>query len=83
MTYRLVYTKSAFSDIRRLDPVARRKIQKKIEAFSQKPLFFGKKLVKSKIGGYRWRVGNYRIVFDLDGEKIVVLRVGHRREVYR
>jgi len=28
-------------------------------------------------------MGDYRVVFDLDGQKIVVLRVGHRREIYR
>lgn len=83
MSYRLVYTKTAYLELKRFDPVARRKIQKKLEAFSQKPLFFARRLTNSKIGGYRWRVGNYRIVFDLDGENVVILRVGHRREVYR
>jgi mRNA interferase RelE/StbE len=32
--------------------------------------------------GYRLRVGEYRVLFDLDGAKIVVRRVRHRREVY-
>ncbi|MFR8480553.1 MAG: type II toxin-antitoxin system RelE family toxin [Varibaculum timonense] len=34
---------------------------------------------------WRWRVGNYRLVFDLQYEiiTILVLRVGHRRDIYR
>lgn len=29
------------------------------------------------------RIGDYRVVFDLEGDQIVVLRMGHRREIYR
>ena len=32
---------------------------------------------------YRLRVGDYRVLFELEGSKIVVYRVRHRREVYR
>lgn len=83
MPYQILYTKTAFEDIKKLDSVAKRKIQKKIEAYAEKPLFYAKKLVNCVIGTYRWRVGNYRIVFDIDGQKIIILRVGHRKEIYR
>jgi mRNA interferase RelE/StbE len=32
---------------------------------------------------YRFRVGEYRVIFDLEGDDIVVLRVGHGRQIYR
>jgi len=32
---------------------------------------------------YRLRVGNYRVLFDIESDKIVVYRVLHRREAYR
>lgn len=83
MAYRLFYTKSAFKDIQKLDSVAKKKIKKKIEAYSKKPLFYGKKLINPVIGTYRWRIGNYRVVFDVDKRNIVILRIGHRREIYR
>jgi mRNA interferase RelE/StbE len=35
------------------------------------------------LGGYRFRVGDYRVIFDMEGEEIVVLRVGHRSHIYR
>jgi mRNA interferase RelE/StbE len=83
MSYQVVYTKTSIKDIRKLDNVARRRIKKKIESYSENPVSYAKKLIKSMIGSYRWRVGNYRIVFDLDGKDIVILRIGHRREIYK
>ena len=83
MKFKLLYAKSAVTDIQKLDSVAKKRIKKKIEVCSKKPLFYAKKLIKSSLGSYRWRIGNYRIVFDIDGNKIIFLRIGHRREVYK
>ena len=71
------------NDIRKLDIVVKKRMKKKLEEYANNYLFYAKKLVRSTIGSYRWRVGNYRIVFDIDGKNIVILRVGHRREIYK
>lgn len=83
MSYKLIYTNTAYKDIKKLDIVAKKRIGKKIEEHSKDPLSTSKKLTNSSIGTYRWRIGNYRVVFDIDNENIVVLRVGHRREIYK
>ena len=83
MSYKLVYTKTAAKDISKLDTIAKKKIKRKIEEYSKNPLFHSKKLINPKIGTYRWRIGNFRIVFDIDAKNIVVLRIGHRREIYK
>ncbi len=83
MSYKLVYTRTAFSDVKKLDPVARKRIKKRIEEFLKDPIRTAKRLTSSSIGDYRWRIGNYRVVFDLDKNIIVILRVGHRREIYK
>lgn len=83
MTYTLLYTRSAFSDIQKLDRVVKKKIKKKIEVYSTRPLINAKRLINPKIGTHRWRIGDYRVVFDLNGKNIVILRIGHRREIYR
>ncbi len=83
MAFRILYTKTAAKDIRKLDSVAKNKIQKKIEAFSKRPLYYSKRLTNSKMETHRFRAGNYRIVFDMDKNTIVFLRVGHRREIYK
>ncbi len=83
MSYKLVYTKTAFNDIEKLDNVAKKRIKKKLEELSKNPTVVSKRLINSSIGTYRYRVGNYRIVFDIDKQNIVILRVGHRREIYK
>lgn len=40
-------------------------------------------MVDPRLGTYRFRIGDYRIIFDIEGEEIVILRIGHRREIYR
>jgi mRNA interferase RelE/StbE len=46
-------------------------------------LKFARKLADPKIGSYRFQIGEYRAVFDVEGEEVVVLRIGHRRDIYR
>jgi mRNA interferase RelE/StbE len=53
----------------------KRRLEKKLEVYLLKPLYYAKKLTDNDIGTYRWRIGNYRIVFDIDGKNIVILRV--------
>jgi len=83
MSYRLLYTASAQKDIKKLDNVARKRLKGKLELLMTDPICFSKKLVHSGLGIYRYSVGDYRIIFDLHGKDIVILRVGHRREIYK
>ncbi|OGV92485.1 hypothetical protein A3B57_00035 [Microgenomates group bacterium RIFCSPLOWO2_01_FULL_47_10] len=83
MDYRLIYTKSAINDIQKLDLIAKKRLKKKLALLASNPLHYAKKLVHHDLGDYRYRVGNYRVIFDLDRNHIVILRVGHRREIYR
>lgn len=80
--YRLVYTKPAVKDINKLDSVAKKRLKKAMERFVANPQYFGKKLVDPKLGEFRFRIGDYRIIFDIKDRDIVILRVGHRREIY-
>ena len=83
MSYSLVYTQRAAKDIRSLDRLVQRQLAKAFVEMAKDPLAKSKKLIHAKIGTYRFRLGDYRIVFDIHGEKVVILRVGHRREIYR
>ncbi len=40
-------------------------------------------LTDSGIGSYRFRIGNYRVIFDIKEDQIIILRVGHRGRIYR
>lgn len=90
MDYKVVYTKLSQKDLDRLDPSIVRRILKKVDEFSKHtdPLEFAKKLNRFVFDTYRFRVGDFRVVFRLDPQSkqlviLVVLRVRHRKEVYR
>ncbi len=85
MPYRYIITRRAAKDIEKLDTMIKRRLKTKLEFFiAQKdPLAHAKTLVTKDYGSYRWRIGDYRIIFDVDGDKLVILQVQHRREVYR
>lgn len=81
-SYKLVYTRSALKDSKKLDPIVRKRIGKKILLYSQTPIAYARKLVNPQIGDYRWKIGRHRVVFDLIGKKIIIHRIKHRKEVY-
>ncbi len=83
MKYRLVYTRRAARDIQGLHPEIKERLGKALLRYEEDPLRHAEKLTDSKLGSYRFRIGDYRVVFDLEGDEIVILRVGHRREIYR
>lgn len=83
MNYRLTYTHRAIKDIEGLDQVAKQRIGKTLLQYERAPLNYAEPLKDAQIGSCRFRIGDYRIIFDLGEDEIVVLRVGHRREIYR
>ena len=83
MIYRIVYTRRAERDIKKLDPSLKSHIGKSLLKLQADPIKHSEKLTDPRIGTYRFRTGDYRVVFDIEGKDIVVLRVGHRREIYK
>jgi len=81
--YNLIYTRNALRDIKRLDSVAKKRIGKKLKIFSSDPLKYSTKLTANAIGDYRWRIGNYRIIFNINKKRLEILRIRHRRDVYK
>ncbi|MET3140364.1 MULTISPECIES: type II toxin-antitoxin system RelE/ParE family toxin [unclassified Arthrobacter] len=79
------YTAVAAKQIRKLDRKAQMRVLKAIEILSDTPRPpKGKQLVGGD-GEWRIRTGDYRIIYEIRDQEllILVLRVGHRREVYR
>ena len=84
MNFQVVYKPSAGKELKNLDrPIAAR-IVAAIDSFAE----IGQgdvKQLRGNLGGYRLRVGDYRILFDLDGDRllITIVKVAHRREAYK
>lgn len=85
MKYRVVFAKSAKRDIEKLDTVTRQRIAKKLDYFrnQEDPLYQARQLVDTRLGTYRYRVGHYRIVFDVSGDTLEIISVKHRKDVYK
>ena len=83
MKYKLVYTNRADKDIQKLPPEIKKRIGKALLRYEQDPYRYSETLRDSNLGTYRFRIGDYRVIFDLEGSEIVVLRVGHRRDIYK
>lgn len=83
--HRYLITKTAKNDLDSLSQPVRERIGKKLSYFIKtgEPLKFAERLTNRRDGDYRFRVGNYRIIFLFDGKTIYILRVQHRKEVYR
>jgi len=83
MEYKIVFTRRATRDVFRLEPEVKERIGDALKRYSEDPLNYARKMVDPSLGSYRFRIGDYRVIFDLEGHKLVVLRVGHRKEIYR
>ena len=83
MEYVILLTKNAKRDIDRLDGVIQKRVGKKLIYLKSDPINLSKSLVDFEQGQYRYRVGDFRICFDIEGNKIVVNRIRHRKEVYK
>ena len=84
MAYRVEFTAGAARQLRRLPESVLARIGPHINSLASNPHPVGSKRLKGTVG-YRLRVGDYRILYEIHDEILVILivRVGHRREVYR
>lgn len=80
---KIAFTANAWRDWEKLPKAVRNRLGEKLKMFSRNPLRYAVKLTDIKIGQYRFRIGDYRVIFDLRGSDIVILTVDHRRDIYK
>lgn len=85
MKYAIDYSPPAAREIRKLDRVAAQRVLAAISLLAQDPRPASSIQLQGGTGERRIRVGHYRVVYEIHDEEILVLvlRVAHRREVYR
>ena len=83
MTYRILYTEEAAWRIRKLDGAVKERVRKALARISEHPEL-GKHLTGLLSDRWSYRVGYWRILYKIRKTEVVilVLTVGHRREVY-
>lgn len=84
MSYRIEWTEDALSDLHNLEGMIVKRILKKLAWFSR---YFDditpEPLSGDMSGLFKLRVGDWRIIYSLESNKIVIHSVGHRRDIYK
>ena len=83
--YALFIKRSAERDLRKLSQVILWRVNEKILALRHNPRPPGVRKLVGALEGWRIRVGDYRILYQIDdgAQTVTIVRVKHRREVYR
>ena len=81
----LRFTDAAARQLSRLEKNVQKRVVEKLEFYcsQNQPLQFAEKLRDPRFGQWRFRIGEYRALFDVENAEIVILAVGHRREIYK
>ena len=83
MSYEIVFSDKAFKQLKKLEPEIQERIVKVLERIRIRPGSFVTKIVGDS--GFRLRVGEYRVIVDIDKDKLLILiiKIGHRRNIYK
>jgi mRNA interferase RelE/StbE len=87
MIYTVEYTSQAVKELKKLDKHTKSLIYGWIEknlVGCCEPRIHGKGLTANRSGQWRYRVGDYRIISEIDDDRIIilVLSIGHRKDIY-
>lgn len=83
--YKVLWDEAALKDLKRIDRATAKSLIKKVSHYlAQDPIALGKPLGKNFKGLYRYRFGNYRVIYDVNNDEvcIVIIKVGHRSTIY-
>lgn len=84
MTYSVKIAPAAERQLHKFDPPIRRRIQASIDLLASNPRPPRATQLVGGAGEWRVRTGDYRVIFDIHDDELVilVLKAGHRREIY-
>lgn len=81
---KLIYTLAAARQLQKLPAIIQKRISHKMRFYLNQPdpLYFAKPLTNSRLGLYRFRVGEYRVVCDMRDETLLIVKIAKRDQVY-
>ena len=85
MNYKIVFANSIRKDVRKIPVSVLKSIKSNIDELANFPNISNfKRLYSCSIADYRLRVGDYRVLFDVDytNNEIIILKIGHRKDIY-
>ena len=83
-SYSIFFKPSAEKELRKISSPYLGKVIDRISSLSHNPRPSGVQMLKGENRYFRFRFGDYRIIYDVNdrNERITVIKIGHRREVY-
>ncbi|NJL29381.1 MAG: type II toxin-antitoxin system RelE/ParE family toxin [Thermoanaerobaculia bacterium] len=84
-SFEIEWKRSATRELRNLAPDARRRILAAVQSLAANPRPHGSRKLVGAENSWRVRIGDYRVVYSIFEAALIIeiVRVGHRREVYR
>jgi mRNA interferase RelE/StbE len=83
LAYNIVYKKSVQRDLKKLSKAEAHRVLNQIEGELSKNADTYPVLKGQFAGLRKYRLGDYRIIYAILGEDVLVLRIGHRKDVYK
>lgn len=82
---KIIFSENAFRQLLKLERIVQKRINSKLDFYlsQNNPLDFAERLTDYKFGDWRFRIGDYRILFDAEKDKIIILKIGHRKDSYK
>lgn len=83
-TFKLLFDDKVIKDLKKIDPIWQRKILATVSNTLPNNPYAGKKLVGDLSPYYRLRIGDYRVIYEIQEQEIFVnvIRIRHRKSVY-
>ena len=81
MKYKIDWEEKALNSLNKLDLLLARRIITKIDKLKENPFYQNVKRLKNS-SCFRLRIGDYRILFEIQKNVIKILKLGHRKNVY-
>lgn len=86
--YTLIYSKKVLKDLKKVDKQLQKNIYNWIDKNLQNcinPREKGKALSYNRVGQWRYRIGNYRLICEIKDKELIILALefGHRKNIYK
>lgn len=80
--FTVLLTRQFEKDLKKLPANIKNQLLTALQQLAIDP-YYGDQLKGLKIGQRKWRIGNYRIRYDIEGKKVILHAVKHRKDVYK
>ena len=79
---KIIFNEEALKDLKKLDKQVAKFILKKIENLKNYPIVNNIKKLKNFYPPFRYRINDYRVLFDIENDTIIIFKIVHRKDAY-